>query len=115
MGRNAQVEVRIEKCERSVNGLMSLILRDRHKVKIHALWIVLVNGRRVDSFLKRRNAVAKARRLRCNISSSASKPTDRIDVNYPYSHKTIYPNLDDPDRADEIKHDRREAIERYSS
>jgi hypothetical protein len=75
MGRDAQVEVRIEK--RTFSEWFNVTHPTRQdKVKIHALWIVLVNGRRVDSFLKRRNAVAKARRLRCNISSSAAKPTD---------------------------------------
>jgi hypothetical protein len=38
---------------------------DQEKLRSIRLWIVLVNGRRVDSFLKRRNAVAKARRIRC--------------------------------------------------
>jgi hypothetical protein len=42
----------------------------RDKVKIHALWIILVNGRRVDSFMKRRNAEAKARRLRSSNKDS---------------------------------------------
>jgi hypothetical protein len=55
MGRDAQVEVRIERRTQS----------DGREDKLIHLWIILVNGRRVDSFLKRHNAVAKARRLRC--------------------------------------------------
>jgi hypothetical protein len=54
MGRDAQVEVRIERRTQS----------DGREDKLIRLWIVLVNGRRVDSFLKRRHAKAKARRLR---------------------------------------------------
>jgi hypothetical protein len=57
MGRDAQVEVRIEK--RTVSDAW-----DSDEPNKIDLWIVLVNGRRVDSFLKRRNAKAKARRLR---------------------------------------------------
>jgi hypothetical protein len=58
MGRDAQVEVRIEK--RTLSDGCSY----RSKVKLIDIYVVLVNGRRVDSFLERSNAEAKARRLR---------------------------------------------------
>jgi hypothetical protein len=57
MGRDAEMEVRIEK--RTVSDAWNS--DEPSKVD---LWIVLVNGRRVDSFLKRRNAEAKAAKLK---------------------------------------------------
>jgi hypothetical protein len=68
MGRDAKVEVRIEK-RRFSEGPGRTFSCGRwtgKKPKMISLYIVLVNGRRVDSFMKRRNAVAKARRLRCS-------------------------------------------------
>jgi hypothetical protein len=65
MGRDAKVEVRVEK-RRFSEGLERTFSWGRwtgKKPKMISLYVVLVNGRRVDSFLKRRNAVAKARRI----------------------------------------------------
>lgn len=66
MGRDAQVEVRIRK-----SAFHEWTIRPRGAssywqpaMKRRLLWVVLVNGRRVDSFLKRENAEAKARKLR---------------------------------------------------
>lgn len=59
MGRDAKVEVRVEK-RRFSEGWTG------KKPKMISIYVVLVNGRRVDSFMKRRNALAKAWRLRCS-------------------------------------------------
>lgn len=60
MGRDAQMAVRIERRRFSEAGF-----NWNGRTKLTKIYVVLVNGRRIDSFLKRRNAEAKARRLRC--------------------------------------------------
>jgi hypothetical protein len=72
MGRDAKVEVRIEKRKFS-EGAGRAFRWGRWtgtKPKMISLYVVLVNGRRVDSFMKRRNAEAKARRLRSSNKDS---------------------------------------------